>query len=350
MIQFENSEYLFALLLIPVFIILFSMMITWKKKAIKRFGDLSLMKQLIPDSSNARLVFKFFILMMAYVFIIIGIANPQTGSKLENIQRKGIDIMIALDVSNSMLAQDIKPDRLSRAKQSISRLIDQLQGDRVGIIVFAGNAFTQLPITTDYAAAKMFLSSISTESVPSQGTAIGDAIQIAVGAFSEDNHNKAIIIITDGENHEGNAVEESKAAWELGIKVFTIGMGLPEGAPIPLYNKYGQRTGYKKDRQGQTVVTKLNDLMLSQIASAGGGSYVNATNSNSGLTKVLDEINEMEKSELETKIFADYEDQFQYFIGIGLLLLVLEYLIFERKSKWSRKITLFDVKHEKITV
>ncbi len=345
MIQLEHIEYLYLLLALPVFILLFTLLMNWKKRALKKFGDPLIIKMLIPDEASGRLVFKFVIIMIAFSLIVIGITNPQTGSKLEKIQRKGIDLMIALDVSNSMMAQDIKPDRLSRAKQAISSLVDKLEGDRVGIIVFAGNAYTQLPITTDYAAAKMFLSSISTESVPSQGTAIGDALQLAVGAFNqEDKHNKAIIIITDGENHEGNVVEEAKAAKELGIKVFTIGMGLPEGAPIPVYNRNGDQIGFKKDNNGETVVTKLNDLMLSQIASAGGGSYVNATNSNAGLKTVLDEINEMEKKEIESRIFADYEDQFQYFIGIGILLLLLEYLIFERKGKLSRKINLFDVK------
>ncbi len=345
MIQFEHIDYLYLLLLIPLLIILFILMMNWKKSALKRFGDLHVIRQLVPNEANGRPVLKFVIILFAIAFIIVGITNPQTGSKLEKIQRRGIDIMIALDVSNSMMAQDIKPSRLSRAKQAISNLIDRLDGDRVGIIVFAGNAYTQLPITTDYAAAKMFLANISTESVPSQGTAIADALNLAVGAFNpEDDQNKAIIIITDGETHEGDAVQAAEAAKELGIKIFTIGMGLPEGAPIPVFNKQGNQIGFKKDNEGETVITKLNDLMLSQIASAGGGSYVNATNSNAGLKTVVDEINEMEKKEIESRIFADYEDQFQYFIAIGILLLLIEYLIFERKGKLAMRINLFDVK------
>ncbi|MEA3477469.1 MAG: VWA domain-containing protein [Bacteroidota bacterium] len=343
MIRFEHTEFLYALLLIPVLLIIFLIMMRWRRIALKRFGDMHVISQLIPDRSDLRLVYKFIFFIIAYALVIIGIANPQTGSRLEKVQRKGIDIMIALDVSNSMLAQDIQPDRLSRSKQAISMLIDQLEGDRLGIIIFAGNAYTQLPVTTDYAAAKLFLSSISTTNVPSQGTAIGDAISMAMNSFGEEQHNKAIVIITDGENHEGNAVEEAKAAAAKDITVYTIGMGLPDGAPIPVYNNYNQQTGFKKDKDGQTIITKLNETMLQQIASAGNGIYVRANNTKAGLSKVLDKINEIEESEIETKMFSDYEDQFQYFIAFGLFFLLIEFLIFERKSRWFRKFKLFDV-------
>ncbi len=347
MIRFEHIEYLYFLLMIPVFTIIFALMIRWKKSALRRFGDTNIIGKLIPDQSNGLIITKFVILMTAFVFLVLGIANPQTGSKLEKIHRKGIDIMIALDVSNSMLAQDIRPDRLSRAKQSINKLIDQLEGDRIGIIVFAGNAYTQLPITTDYAAAKLFLSTVNPDIVPTQGTAIGEALELAIGAFSQDDkNNKAIVVITDGENHEGNATKQSKAAAELGIRVFSIGMGQPDGAPIPVYNRKGNMIGYKKDKEGQTIITKLNVDMLRQIASAGNGIYVNATNSNTGLSNVLDEINKMEKTDLETKMFTDYEDQFQYFIGLGLILLLLEYIILERKGRLARKIRIFEVKEK----
>ncbi|MBE9481572.1 MAG: VWA domain-containing protein, partial [Bacteroidetes bacterium] len=274
MIRFAHTYYLYGLLLIPVFIIIFSIMLHWKKKALNRFGDISIISRLIPDVSKGRLVFKFFLIMLAYAFLIVGIANPQIGSKLEKVERKGIDLMIAIDVSNSMLSQDIKPSRLARAKQAVSKLIDNLKGDRIGIIVFAGKAYMQLPITTDYAAAKLFLSTINTEIVPVQGTAIGDAIQLAVGSFDNNNHSKAVIIITDGENHEGNAVEEAKAAAELDIKICTIGMGLPDGAPIPVLNKYGDQIDYKKDKEGKTIITKLDETMLKQIALAGKGVYI----------------------------------------------------------------------------
>jgi Ca-activated chloride channel family protein len=279
--------------------------------------------------------------MIGYALLIIGIANPQTGSKLVEGERKGIDIMIALDVSNSMLAEDIQPNRLERAKQAISKLIDKLGNDRIGIIVFAGNAYMQLPITTDYAAAKMFLSTITTRIVPTQGTAIGEAIDMAIGSFDDETHSRAIIIITDGENHEDEPVKSAENAAEQGIYVYTIGMGLLEGAPIPEYNKYNRRIGYKKDRQGSTVVTKLNEAMLQQIASAGNGVYVRANNTQSGLKTVFDEINSLEKTKFESKIFSDYENRFQYFIALSLIFIVLELFIFERKSKWLSKINLF---------
>jgi len=343
MIRFEHTEFLYALALIPVMLLIFLMMMQWRKKALKRYGSMLVISRLIPESSDLRLVYKFIFLVLAYSLIIIGIANPQTGSRLEKVQRKGIDIMIALDVSNSMLAQDIQPDRLSRSKQAISRLIDKLEGDRIGIIIFAGKAYTQLPMTTDYAAAKLFLSSINTKIVPSQGTAIGDAINLAVSSISDEPHNKAIVIITDGENHESDAIEAAKEAALKEITVYTIGMGLPDGAPIPVYNSYNQQIGYKKNKDGQTIITKLNETMLQQIASAGNGIYVRANNTQAGLSKVLDKISEIEESEIETRMFSDYEDQFQYFIAFGLLLLLIEFLLFERKSRWFRRFRIFDV-------
>ncbi len=341
MIRFANIEFLYALILIPLFIIIFWIMLRWKKKAMNKFGEFMVIKNLMPAVSNARIHIKFILLMFAYAFFVIGIANPQIGSKLKKVERKGIDIVLALDVSNSMLAEDIQPNRLERAKQSISKLIDNLRGDRIGIIVFAGKAYIQLPITTDYAAAKLFLSTINTDIVPVQGTAIGDAIEMAKTSFNENEHSKAIIIITDGENHEGDAVENAKDVAEEGILVYTIGMGLPDGSPIPVYNKYGNRTGYKKDNQGNTVITKLNENMLQQIAAAGNGIYVRANNTQAGLRKIFNEINSLEKTEFESKMYSDYEDRFQYFIAIGLLFLLIEFFIFERKSKWAQRFSLF---------
>ncbi len=255
-------------------------------------------------------------------------------------------MVVALDISTSMLAQDIKPDRLTRAKQALFKLIDRLQGDRIGIIIFAGKAYTQLPITTDYAAAKMFVSTISTKDIPSQGTAISEAIELGTSSFEESDHSKAIIIITDGENHEGNAVEAATAASELGIRVYTIGMGLTDGSPIPITNSYGQQTGFKKDREGNTVITRLNEVMLQQIAAAGNGDYVRANNTQAGLSKIFEKINALEKSEIETRMFTDYEDQYQYFLGFGLLLIFLEFLIFDRKTRWAARIRLFKKNNE----
>ncbi|OQX79743.1 MAG: hypothetical protein B6D61_03050 [Bacteroidetes bacterium 4484_249] len=341
MFRFEHTDFLYALLLIPALTALFIWVLIWKKKALGRYGDWGILQRLLPGISRSRVVVKFILLMIAYTFLIIGIANPQIGSKLIEGERKGIDIMIALDVSNSMLAEDIKPNRLTRAKQAISKLIDKLGNDRIGIVVFAGNAYIQLPITTDYSAAKMFLTTINTRIVPTQGTAIGKAIEMAAGSFDDETHSRAIIIITDGENHEDDAIKAAKKAAENNIKVFTVGMGLPDGAPIPAYDKYNRKTGYKKDRQGTTVVTKLNEPALQQIASAGKGSYVRANNTQSGLKKVFEEINKLEKTEFESKMFSDYEDRFQYFIAVSLIFLLIELLIFERKNKWLSKFDLF---------
>jgi Ca-activated chloride channel family protein len=342
MIRFEHIELLYLLAGVPVLTVIFVSALYLRRLALRKVGDPGIIRRLIPDVSKEKLILKFILLMAAFVFIVIGLANPQTGSKLEKVQRKGIDLVVALDVSNSMLAQDIKPDRLTRAKQALFKLIDKLQGDRIGIVIFAGKAYTQLPITTDYSAAKMFVSNISTTDVPSQGTAIGEAILLGMESFDKKDQGKAIIIITDGENHEDGALEAASAASEEGIRVFTIGMGLPDGSPIPLYNSYGQQSGYKKDNQGNTVVTRLNEQMLQQIASAGQGDYVRANNTQAGLSKIFEKINALEKQEIETRMFTDYEDQFQYFLGLGLLLLFLEFLIFERKTRWASRIRLFE--------
>lgn len=344
MFRFENIDILYALSLIPVFIIIFWYVVRWRRSALKKFGDLSITGQLMPEISKGRPTFKFVLLMLAYAFLVVGMANPQIGSKLEKVQRKGFDLMLALDISNSMLAEDITPNRLKRSKQAISMLIDRLSNDRIGIVVFAGRSFTQLPITTDYAAAKLFLNTINTDLINEQGTAIGSAIELAAGSFvKDDKKNKTIIIITDGENHEDDAVEQAKLAADNGIKVNTIGMGLPEGGPIPVYSGHAL-IGYRKDNQGNTVVTKLNEILLQQIASAGNGVYVRANNTKAGLNKIFEEINKMEKKEYDSKLYSDYEDRFQYFIGFGLLLLLIELLTLERKNRYLSKIKLFERK------
>jgi Ca-activated chloride channel family protein len=235
----------------------------------------------------------------------------------------------------------IQPNRLERARQALSKLIDKLGNDRIGIVVFAGNAYVQLPITTDHAAAKMFLSTINTNVVPTQGTSIGEAVELASKSFDNDKHSRVVVVITDGENHEEGAIKTTKKVAEQGINVYTIGMGLTEGTPIPEYDRYGRQTGYKKDRQGNTVVTRLNETMLRDIAAAGNGIYVRANNTQAGLSKVFDEVNKLEKAEFESKMFSDYESRFQYFIAVALILLLLELLIFERKNKWLSRIRLF---------
>jgi len=343
-LKFAEPDYFYALLLIPLFIILFVVMRSWRRRAMRRFGEQALVKRLTPDISRSRPVLKFILLMLAFAFIAAGLANLQVGSRLETVERKGIDIVIAIDVSNSMLAEDIKPSRLLSARQAISRLLDKLKNDRIGIVVFAGNAYTQLPITTDYSAARLFLSTINTDIVPTQGTAIAAVINLAAEAFGENEHEKAIIVITDGEDHEGDAIIAAKKIAENGIRVYTIGMGLPEGAPIPMYDRYGNQTGFKKDRSNNTVITRLNEEMLRQIADAGKGEYVRANNTQAGLDVIFDEINKLEKTKFESRVFSDYENRFQYFLAAALILLLIEFTIFDRRGRRFRNVNLFGEK------
>ena len=340
MIRFAHITFLYFLVLIPVLTVLLVLFLIWRKKALNRFGESHLIYQMIPEFSTGRLIFKFILMMLSLAFLILALADPQTGSKIEKVDRRGIDVMIALDVSNSMLAEDIRPNRLERAKQSISKLIDRLDGDRIGIIVFAGKAYTQLPITSDYGAAKLFLSTISTNSVPVQGTAIADAIDMATTSFGQSKHNKAILVISDGEDHQGDVLEKTEIAVKNGIIVYTVGIGTPEGAPIPVYTG-DVLTGYKKDHEGTTVVTRLDDSLLARIASIGKGMYVRSTNSEEGWQKVFDDLDKIQKSELESKQFSDYEDRFQYFLGFSLFFIIFELFVFDKKNQWFTKFKPF---------
>jgi len=344
--QLENKYFLYALGLVPVFIIIYWLYSRWRKKALAAYGEISLIQQLIPDVSNAKRVWKFILFTLAFALLIIGIVNPQVGTKLEEVKRKGADLMICLDVSNSMKAEDLQPNRLEKAKQAISKLINKLEGDRIGIIVFGGEAYVQLPITTDYAAAKLFLESINTDMIPTQGTAIGAAINLAVESFGKDEgKNKAIIVITDGENHEDDAVKAAEAAADKGITIHTIGMGSAEGAPIPIF-KNNVREGFKKDNEGNTVITKLDEQALQEIAAAGNGIYVRASNSDAGLNNVLRAISKLEKKQFDSKMYSDYEDRFQWFISAALMLLLIELFLTERKSKIYQRINLFNDKKQ----
>lgn len=339
---FKNTYYLWGLLLLLLFTFLFLLLRRWKKKAYERFGQSSVVERLMPERSDTGQWLKFIVLMLALAIIILVIARPQTGSKLEKTKHKGVELMILLDVSNSMLAEDIKPDRLGRAKLAIIKLLDKLEDDRIGLIVFAGKPYCQLPITNDYGAAKLFLSTVSTDMIPTQGTAIGAAIDMALKSFNfnDKKKDKAIIIISDGENHEDDAVESTKIAYEKGVYVHTIGMGLAEGAPIPIY-KNGVASGFKQDGDGNTIMTKLNEPMLQEIAAAGHGTYVRASNSDVGLDKIMAEIDKMEKKETEAKVYSDYEEQYQFFVLLALFFLILEIIIFEKKSSWFTKMNFF---------
>ncbi|MEZ5104123.1 MAG: VWA domain-containing protein [Draconibacterium sp.] len=343
MFRFGNSEYLWGLLIIPALTFFFIWSRIARKKALRRFANMSILKDLMPFASKSRPILKFFILMLALAFIIVGTARPQFGSKLKKVKREGVELIIALDVSNSMMAEDIQPNRLERAKRAISRLVDRLKDDKIGLIVFAGDAYTQLPITSDYNSAKLFLNSINTQIVPKQGTAIGTAINLAVRSFSPNGEaNKAIIVITDGENHEDDPISAAQAASENGIVVHTIGMGLPQGSPIPVLRN-GQKD-YLKDRDGNVVITKLDEATLEKVAGAGKGVYVRANNAQVGLDALFDEINKMNKEEMESRIYSEYDDQFQYFFAIGFFLILLEFVILERKNRYLKNIRLFSAK------
>lgn len=346
-LRFEHPDVLYGLILIPLLIIIYILVRLRQDKVFKRFAEIGLRDYLVPRHSTRRGVFKFVVFLLMIACVILGLANLQSGSKMEEVKREGIDLYIAVDVSNSMNAQDIVPSRLDRSKQAINKLISDLRGDRLGVVVFADKAFVQLPITTDYSAAKMFLSSVNTSSVASQGTAIGEAIKLAVKSFPNDERSKAIVIISDGEDHENDAaMEAAREAVKKGIRIYTIGMGLPDGAPIPEYNQYGRQVGYKKDRNGSTIVTRLDEDMLRRIAETGGGMYVRANNSNVGLEKIYDDISKMDKTEIDTQVFTDYEDQFQWFIGPAILLLLVLVFMSSGKRRWESKWNLFERKGE----
>jgi Ca-activated chloride channel family protein len=341
--RFEHIAFLYAGIVAVIILIILQLIYgKWRAGKQQQLVDKKLLPVVIADTSKARRNFKFILLLLAVFLLFVSMANLQYGLKEEEVKQKGIDLMIALDVSNSMNAEDLKPNRLERAKRAIEQLIDKLHGDRIGIIVFAGDAYVQLPITTDYAAAKMYLQTIDTDIVPTQGTAIGTAIDLAMQSFNfEDPTSKAIIIITDGENHEDNPVEAAQNAAENGVYVYTIGMGTPEGAPIPVY-KHGKQVGFKKDKEGNTVVSHLNEEMLKEIAQAGNGMYVRATNSNVGLNMILNKINELEKKEFDNKVFKTYEDRFQLTLFPAFILLVIYLLLSDKRSKLGEKLKLYE--------
>ncbi len=346
-LRFEHPDYLYGLIIIPLLIILYIVIRLWQDKEFKRFADIEMRGYLIPKRSNSRGIFKFTAFLLMVASLILALANLQSGSKVEKVKREGIDLFLALDVSNSMNAQDIVPSRLERSKQAINKLIGDLNGDRLGVIVFADKAFVQLPITTDYSAAKMFLSTVDTKTVASQGTAIGEAINLAMKSFADDKNSKAIIVISDGEDHENDAaVAAAEEAAKKDVKVYTIGMGLNDGAPIPELNDVGRQVGYKKDMMGNTIITRLDEDMLKRIATAGNGLYVRASNSNVGLERIFDDIDKMDKSEIETKTFSDYEDQFQWFVGLAIIFLLLQIFVSSGKKDWETKFNLFDNNNE----
>jgi Ca-activated chloride channel family protein len=345
MLRFGHIEFLWGLAFIPVFVLLYIFISRWKKRALKTLGDKSVVALMMPGVSFSTPLLKFILFSLAYAFLIVGAADPQIGSKMEEEKRKGADLMILLDVSNSMLSQDMAPNRLENAKRAIAQLIDNLHNDRIGIVVFAGEAYVQLPVTTDYSAAKLFLNTINTDMVPTQGTAIGAAIDMGLKSFDFKNGTgKAMILITDGENHEDDAVVAAKNAADKDVLVNVIGIGSANGSPIPIYQD-GKQVGFHTDSAGHTVISKLNEDMCKEIAAAGNGTYVRATDANSGLNIVMDQINKVQRKTYDSKTFKDFEDRFQFFLGFAFLFLVVEFFITNRKSSRLSRLKLFEVKN-----
>ena len=328
MLMFADYKYLYLLILVPVFLMGYGIMRYMRARRVKAFGDPALVEALMPSRSRSKGWVKAVLFSLAFAFFAIGLARPRTGAKLAERNTKGAEIIVALDVSNSMLAQDYSPNRLERAKLSIARLTERLQEDRIGLVIFAGTSFVQLPVTTDYVSAKMFLNSIDTGSIPVQGTAIGDAIRLSIKSFSaQSEKSRVIVVISDGENHEDDAVGAAKQAAELGIKVYTIGVGSAEGQPIPIDGEL------LRDKDGNIVVTRLNEEMLRDIARAGGGAYIHAGGEEFGLNPIIQDIRRMEDEEFGSVVFEEYDEQYMYFFGIALLLFILEMLIGERKPR-----------------
>lgn len=338
MFRFANPEFLYLLFILPVLLAVYVYAYLQKRKAIKRLGNPEILSQLMPEVSPKRQFLKFWFIFGAVAAIIFVIAGPQFGSKLETVKRQGVEIMVCLDVSNSMLAEDVSPNRLEKSKQMLSKLTDGFTDDKVGLIVFAGDAFTQLPITSDYISAKMFLTSINPSMVSAQGTSIGAAINLAARSFTpNETSDKTIVLITDGENHEDDAIGAASATAEKGIHVNIVGIGLPKGGPIPLQGT----NNYMKDKDGNVVITMLNEQMCQEIAAAGKGMYVRADNTNSALKALQKEIDKMKKTELDSKVYSEYDEQFQLVAWIALFLLIVELLIFDRKNRIFRKVKIF---------
>lgn len=340
--RLANPQWMGVFVAGPLMTMVFLGVFWWKKRALERFSSPKMLQYLVPSISTGKPVFKFILFRTAVFFLTIALVNPQIGSKMTEAKQEGIDLMVAIDVSSSMLAEDIKPNRLERARRGISQLMERLAGDRLGIIVFAGDAYVQLPTTTDFSAARMFLNTINTDIVPVQGTSIGAAIDLAIESFDYENGaQKAIVVISDGEDHEAAALDAAGRAAEKGVIIHTIGMGTVQGGPIPLFNGR-QQVGYKKDKNGNTVVTRLNERMLQDIATAANGQFVRASTSEMGINVLLEEIDKMNKTEFGTTTYAEYEDRFQAFLAIALVLLLIETMLTNKRSKWREKIKLFE--------
>ena len=342
----EEKIYLWLLLLIPVVLLVYLIFRIWQKRARSKFAKPELLGYLSPNRSSFKPLLKVLLIVFALAALVVGLVNPKIGSQLETVKREGVDIVFAVDVSKSMEAEDIAPSRLEKSKQLVRQIIGNLGSDRVGIIAYAGSAFPQLPITTDYGSAEMFLESLNTDMISSQGTAIGDAIDLATGFFDDNQQtNRVMFILSDGEDHGGNIEDMARRAAEAGIRIYTIGVGTTKGGPIPI-KRNGVIQNYKKDNQGETVITKLDPSTLQEIAKEANGEYIDGSVTAEVTEKVQEELLTIEKTEFEAKQFADYKSQFQWFVGLAILLLLLDVFMLERKTSWIRRLNLFNEKRK----
>jgi Ca-activated chloride channel family protein len=344
MYELEEHKYLYLLLLLPLMAFLFLYVQYWKRKKQREFGDLVLVAKLSPEKSQFKSILKFVVLVLALASLIMALVNPKMGTKMETIKREGIDIVFAVDVSKSMLAEDVAPSRLEKSKQLVSQIINQLGNDRIGIVAYAGSAFPVLPITTDYGVAKMFLQSMNTNMVSSQGTSLDEAINLSGTFFDKSNKtSKLVILISDGEDHSEGAEDAAAEATKMGMKIITIGVGTPKGGPIPL-KQNGVVQSFKRDQNNEVVITKLNAESLESIAKATKGMYINGNQTKAVLEKIKKALDTIQKTEFEATQMANYQSQFQWFIGLAILLLVIDLFLLERSTAWIKKLNLFNEK------
>ncbi len=337
MFRFENPAFLYLLIIIPVIIVIRLLEMRKRKLKLKKFGDLSLLKQLMPDVSSYRKSLKFWLMVAALALLIVMLARPQMGTKISQEKRKGIEVIISLDISNSMRAEDVVPSRLDKSKMLVENMVDNFTNDKVGLVVFAGDAFIQLPITSDYVSAKMFLQNTDPSLIATQGTDLAGAIELSSKSFTQqDKVGRAILIITDGEDHEGGAIEAAEKARKNGIMVFVLGVGSTKGSPVPDGNG-----GYMKDNSGQEVISALNEEMCKQVAQAGGGAYIHVDNTSLAQRQLNDELTKLQKGDISSVVYSEYDEQFQAVGILVLILLIIEMLILERKNPFFKKIKLF---------
>lgn len=337
MFRFENPAFLYLLIIIPVIIVIRLLEMRKRKLKLKKFGDLSLLKQLMPDVSSSRKSLKFWLMIAALALLIVMLARPQMGTKISQEKRKGIEVIISLDISNSMRAEDVVPSRLDKSKMLVENMVDNFTNDKVGLVVFAGDAFIQLPITSDYVSAKMFLQNTDPLLIATQGTDLAGAIELSSKSFTQqDKVGRAILIITDGEDHEGGAIEAAEKARKNGIRVFVLGVGSTKGSPVPDGNG-----GYMKDNSGQEVISALNEEMCKQVAQAGGGAYIHVDNTSLAQRQLNDELTKLQKGDISSVVYSEYDEQFQAVGILVLILLIIEMLILERKNPFFKKIKLF---------